>query len=214
MQHLSFRYTPTVDDLIAAAALAPVRRRRQVRALTAAGVSLVATLVLTVLWGGPRPSATHTWITAVCAAMFVGSAVSTVIYTSRSGLNRAAHKTWKNNPQLHAECEQVVAPEGLISYTAEITQTVAWSWFGRLSETADHFILFDRKNAPAALLPKRALADSALVAVCRHFLTEQIPSARRPGLTVTIDGSRGIGDSGIPPVGRAVLMTSAAILRE
>ncbi|PHQ50130.1 hypothetical protein BLA24_21335 [Streptomyces cinnamoneus] len=88
---------------------------------------------------------------------------------------RSLHKALQGQGPRHT----TVAAGGMAASWAHGSQSMAWSAFGRYTETKDHFVLLspDKRGACLVILPKRALAAPGDADRLRALLDAGLPRA-------------------------------------
>lgn len=147
---LTFEYELTADDIRSGLH----GRNRAVRSARWQRVLLpVVTVLMAIAFiapHGPGAVARKDWIT-----LAVMTAMVTLVLFLPTIQARALHKT----ARLQGRTRTTVDADGLSSASAQSSQRMAWSLFGRYVERDDAFVLMsaDKRGGCLIILPKRAL---------------------------------------------------------
>ena len=161
------RFTYTEADYMAAARLCYTRvRNLRVKADTIVGFAAtiagaVATLVL-----GPDPE----WTVLMC----VGAALLLIVFMA---LFVIPHIAFHREPKFRGEYLLKFTESGIEFKTTGIDSKLEWSFYNRLIEDADTFLLIYGKSAFAAI-PKRVFADKDEEEAFRALVASKMPTAR------------------------------------
>ncbi len=170
-ESLSFEYELTAAD-IRSALHGRNRAVRNARVLRVLLPVLYVVLVIAVILpnGGPGGVEGRDWIVLAAAAFMVLVLLLMPVLQARS-----FHKTVR----LQGRTRTTVDAEGLSGTSAQSSQRMAWSLFGRYVEQDDVFVLLTADEGAGSLvvLPKRALPAPGDTDRLRALLDARLPRA-------------------------------------
>ncbi|GHG72723.1 YcxB family protein [Streptomyces griseocarneus] len=171
VESLTFEYELTVDDIRSAlkarTRVVPAARRTRVLVVLLA----VGAAVLQAFASQGGLTAPRAWV----PVLVVGLWIVVVLAYAPTRQARAFHRT----ARLQGRMRTTVGAGGLASASAQSSQSMGWSLFGRYAETKDVFALLsaDRRAGCLVILPKRALTAPGDLDRLRALLEAGVPRA-------------------------------------
>ena len=172
-------YVPTLDEIKEVVGHRVRKVRRDLwRRLAVALLLTVLVIALTMRGAGPGAGPGD-----VVSGVVLGWMIA-LVYVNAADLIRLSSRRLARhrhglNPALRRQYQVTVSAEGIVSRTAEVAMSFAWSAFTAIEETKRQFLLLGQDGEVEFSLPKHGLPDQSQAGPLRDLLGARIGLARR-----------------------------------